>query len=365
MKERSHWGAIFLLVLLPGVILAWAGSALGLAPWVFRLESPLHCEPATSCYVMNYVDHDQGPGARDFLGGGLTYNGHNGTDFRVPLEAMRAGFPVLAASAGRVSRVVSWEPDATPEAVAQRTDTSDRHKFQPNVVLLDHGGGWETEYAHLRQGSVRVSPGQDVEAGQVLGLVGLSGWTSFPHLHFEVRFQGRPVDPFVGLTVDWPGQVKGPLWTPAALAAWPTGLVRELSSGFSEAVPDVKAMLWGVDHPASAHPTGKALVYWIRLLGPWRGDEVAISLLGPAGQVMGVRQNRYDHSGPVAAEYVGMALEGVPAWPPGNYTGHWVLRRTDLHGHTREFRGQHSLEMPEVDTTLGVGPGQKKAGKMR
>lgn len=56
------------------------------------------------------------------------------------------------------------------------------------TVLLDHGGGLQTLYAHLRQASVR--PGDWLERGQDLGAVGMSGSATGPHLHFEVRQRG-------------------------------------------------------------------------------------------------------------------------------------------------------------------------------
>jgi murein DD-endopeptidase MepM/ murein hydrolase activator NlpD len=62
-----------------------------------------------------------------------------------------------------------------------------------NVVVLDHGAGVSTVYAHLSSYSVR--PGQAVARGEVIGRVGSTGWSTGPHLHFEVRQDGQPVDP--------------------------------------------------------------------------------------------------------------------------------------------------------------------------
>jgi murein DD-endopeptidase MepM/ murein hydrolase activator NlpD len=65
-----------------------------------------------------------------------------------------------------------------------------------NLVIIDHGehdGGVESRYAHLA--SVAVRPGQRVAAGETVGAVGMTGRATGPHLHFEVRDGGRPVDP--------------------------------------------------------------------------------------------------------------------------------------------------------------------------
>ncbi|TET15076.1 MAG: hypothetical protein E3J77_02920 [Actinobacteria bacterium] len=62
-----------------------------------------------------------------------------------------------------------------------------------NSVMLYHGGGFATWYAHLS--SINVSIGQFVQRGQVIGLIGSTGWTTGPHLHFEVRINGAPQNP--------------------------------------------------------------------------------------------------------------------------------------------------------------------------
>jgi murein DD-endopeptidase MepM/ murein hydrolase activator NlpD len=62
-----------------------------------------------------------------------------------------------------------------------------------NLVFIDHGRGISTGYAH--QSSIAVSNGQDVTQGQVIGYVGCTGHCFGPHLHFEVRVNGSPVDP--------------------------------------------------------------------------------------------------------------------------------------------------------------------------
>lgn len=62
-----------------------------------------------------------------------------------------------------------------------------------NTVILDHGFGYETVYAHLYKSLVRK--GQKVRRSDIIGLVGNTGKSTGPHLHYEVRLNDRPVDP--------------------------------------------------------------------------------------------------------------------------------------------------------------------------
>ena len=94
---------------------------------------------------------------------------HDGKDYAVPI-----GTPVKAAGGGRVV-YVGWSSG------------------YGNTVIIQHQQGMRTLYAHLN--SFNVSSGQRVNRGQVIASSGNTGRSTGPHLHFEVRVNGRPVDP--------------------------------------------------------------------------------------------------------------------------------------------------------------------------
>lgn len=97
-------------------------------------------------------------------------------------------------------------------AVAGGTVTIEHPSWAGNLVRIDHGEGTETLYAHLS--ATTVANGQRVAAGQQLGNVGALGNATGPHLHFEVRLGGQPVNPMSflatgGGTLGWGGFSNG------------------------------------------------------------------------------------------------------------------------------------------------------------
>ena len=62
-----------------------------------------------------------------------------------------------------------------------------------NEVIIDHGFGYKTRYAHLH--SINVTQGQKLKRGQQIGQVGNTGKSTGPHLHYEILFKNKAVDP--------------------------------------------------------------------------------------------------------------------------------------------------------------------------
>ena len=101
---------------------------------------------------------------------GVLYEFHTGIDIRSSLRT-----PVVASAPGEVI-ATEWV------------------KGYGNLVIIDHGYNYETYYAHLSE--FKIQPGDKVERGQLIGLMGESGRATGPHLHFEIRLKDVPMNPY-------------------------------------------------------------------------------------------------------------------------------------------------------------------------
>ena len=101
------------------------------------------------------------------------------------------GQEIHAAADARVHTVLDGLPQEVPGAFNKSLPLSET---DGNSVILDLGHGRYAFYAHMQPGSIRVKPGETVKRGQVLGLVGNSGNTLAPHVHFHVMDGPSPID---------------------------------------------------------------------------------------------------------------------------------------------------------------------------
>lgn len=127
------------------------------------------------------------------------------TDGTTPEDYFAFGQDVLAAAEGTVVRATGDVPETEmPHAGESRSEFAVRvldamwekdpsgKIAEGNMVIIEHAGGEHSVYVHLKQGSVRVQPGDVVKRGQVIGQVGISGDGFQPHLHFQVNDGADP-----------------------------------------------------------------------------------------------------------------------------------------------------------------------------
>ena len=142
-------------------------------------------------FLNNFTD--QNPSSdlvRDWDCSEYTYDGHRGHDSLIrSFREQEIGVPVFAVRGGVVVETHDGEPDM---------NTRWNPETRANLVIIDHGGGYFGRYLHFKRGSVAVSPGQEVTAGTQLGLTGSSGFSDWPHLHFETQKDGQWLEPSAG-----------------------------------------------------------------------------------------------------------------------------------------------------------------------
>lgn len=285
----------------------------------FQLSLPLACEPHRTCFIQSYLDVDTSGDAKDYACGGATYDKHNGVDFRLlSAKATGAGVAVLAAADGRVKATRDGVSDVfyrdnKPGAVKGRECG--------NGVVITHADGWETQYCHMKQGSVAVSKSQYVKRGQKIGLVGFSGMADFAHVHMSVRHNGEIVDPFApdapkgacGLNAKDPS-----LWEPSVVARFGYRNGEIIGMGFTASPPDPSRL--ELDHTALApmRPDSSALLFYARFINLLAGDRIRLVVSGPGGPLVEQLSEPLERNKATYVSYTGKRRREAP-WQTGRY----------------------------------------------
>lgn len=292
-----------------------------------QLGLPVACEMGKTCFIQNYVDHQSGSGYKDYQCGHLTYDRHQGTDFRVIDEhAMAQGVPVLAAAPGRIIGVRDGEPDI---AISVRGQGSVAGKEAGNGVVIDHGDEWQTQYSHLRNGSVLVRVGDQVKEGQPIGLIGESGMADFPHVDFTVRKNGQPVDPFWPVN-SWACGINdrpAALWRPSISKSVSYIATAILQTGFAERIPsrlEAQTGRWGLNGKIESDTP--QLVLWASVMGVNAGDRWRMEVDTPLGQRLFSATGVIEGDKAIMVIGAGKRLD-AGRWPQGRYTGVFTLVR--------------------------------------
>lgn len=343
MSKARPWLGIFLL---PALLLAASPTVAAheLVPPEGGFALPLDCDFQEACLVQHYVDRDPTEGARDYRCGGNTYDSHQGSDLRLRTwAAMIQGVPVLAAAGG----IVRKAEDGAPDRLSDPQDPGESlAEINGNHLVIDHGAGWQTQYNHLRRNSLKVRSGDRVERGQMLGLVGLSGASNFPHLHFTVIFKSRVLDPFsatpVGADCHETGAV---LWHLAAAAQLPYRQGGPLEAGFAMERPEAERIRRGAYRTVGELPLEAPLIaFWATAWGLQRGDRESLSLAGPAGQSLADREETLKDDRGESSTYIGIKRRTAD-WPPGAYRGSYKVERQQEGRWITLFQVQKEVEL--------------------
>lgn len=294
------------------------------------LELPIDCNVGNTCWLVNLVDSDPGPGRQDFRCGPTSYNAHRGTDIAIANKRlMAAGVAVLASAPGTVLGTRDGMPETTPEELKSRTNI--RGRECGNGLTIRHTDKWTTQYCHMKAGSVRVQSGDVVRTGDILGDVGLSGLTQFPHIHITVRDGDTVIDPFTGRAQSSmcdPSSKPQGLWSASAAKALGYPGPQPFNLGFDIGKPNLGKVRAGLLTERIFKPSAPALVFWADSYTLQKGDVITMRLISPDQNVIGQSKTEVDRT--QARRYGFVGKKRPPGgWPVGIYTGRIEIQRGD------------------------------------
>jgi hypothetical protein len=279
----------------------------------FELAWPVACEIGKTCWIQQYPDNDTSKGTADYTCGSQSYDTHDGTDVRLRTTSDTAD--VVASAAGTIKDGRDGVPDRLVKTEGDRKAIANIECG--NGVVVDHGNGWETQYCHMKRGSVAVRKGQRVEAGQKLGEVGYSGDAAFPHLHLSVRKDGKKMDPFSG-ELGRPCETEDTsLWSKDIQSSitYTDGVILDL--GFADGPVELPELEQGAMPAFAPTPDMPALVAYAWTINLRQGDVLSVQLTGPGGEIAR-SEEPLERS---KAQYMLFAGKRKPqgGWPAGEY----------------------------------------------
>ena len=248
-------------------------------------SNPVQCNLGENCWVQNLVDFDNGPAHSDPFCGPATYNGHKGTDIRVAtIGELQAGIPVRAMADG----IVLGLRNTMPDRLVENGGDIERIKGKEcgNGVFIAHpgNGNWSTQYCHMQSGSIRVSKGQQVKRGDVLGFMGLSGHSTFPHLHVSVRKGKEIVDPITGRAASQDCKTDADslqsLWDKKTRQQIQNASSAIIASVFSSSPVDSSTVMKNSVAPATR---STPIIFYATFINVRKGDRVKLTVNGSNG----------------------------------------------------------------------------------
>ena len=290
-----------------------------------KFSLPLNCENGTTCFLQSYVDIDLTRKRQDPFCGTATYNGHKGTDIRVQTIAQLKGkIPILAMADGVV---VGMRNGMTDRLAATQSDFEKlKGKECGNGVVINHpglgDGKWQTQLCHLAKGSVRLKKSDRVKRGDMIGFMGLSGATQFPHIHFTVRHKGKFIDPVRGIAAGGSCQPEKDesLLTDKAAKTLKNIETPLLESGFASGRVSGKTLLFARAPKVTAKGP---MVFYAKFLNLHKGDQIRLTLTGPEGPMAQSTTKPLDRPKATYTAYTGKQGEVGS----GNYEGKADLLR--------------------------------------
>jgi len=283
---------------------------------------PLDCVPNVTCFIQNYVDIDPSENVSDYSCKSATYDGHKGTDFRLlSTQSAIKGVAVIAAASGVVRAI---RDGMNNRLLEDKNNPAIKNRECGNGVVIKHEEGWETQYCHLKKGSVNVQKGELISQGEKIGEVGYSGLAQFAHLHLTIRYNGELIDPFtgniIGASCSVSQKLDGGLWDKTVSEAFIYRHGEILQSGFSTTVVSIDSLENGDVPQPPSFSSAPAIILYARFINLEKGDQVSLEIAGLTGVLV---KNITDSLERKKAQYVTYSGLKRPknGWAKGKYVG--------------------------------------------
>jgi len=242
------------------------------------LENALHDE----LILVNYVDDDNTALIKDYMGNPHSYNGHNGTDMTLyNFRKMDQGMRVLAAAGGTVVQTEYSRYDR---------NTGPPYPDDGNYIIIEHDDGTFCWYWHFRKNSLTVEEGEAIQAEQILGLVGSSGYSTDAHLHFETGEYISSVwtkrDPWNGTYNPLPSLWKSqePYIGTAPLRIYDMGVFTQAAAGGDLSDIPIELFKERITQPIVMGADEPFIAVWLQFQGQ-AGDPYKLEILRPDNSV--------------------------------------------------------------------------------
>ncbi len=246
-----------------------------------QFNLPLRCQYQKDCFIQHYVDNDFNNinQYQDYNCGVLSYNQHKGTDFRIKnLQELDKNYEILAAADGIVIGIRNNAKDY---------DFTKKPQLVKNIecgngVTIKHEEDFETQYCHLKRGTLIPKIGQKIKTGDKIGIMGMSGKTEFPHLHFTVRKNDQIIDPFSSnktiKNINCNSKKK-PLWKKEVSRLLEYFPITVLDAGFSNIIPSNNKKQRVRELAASkVNINNDKLIFWLDIIGIKKNDILSAKL---------------------------------------------------------------------------------------
>lgn len=296
----------------------------------FRFSTPIDCDEDRGCKIIQFVDVSIDGRGNDFACGYRSVGGNRGTSYKIP-DLSRVWVDPIDVLSAADGVVLSRRDGIADVPFFGQSKTNRADEKWGNYVVVNHGGGWETVYAHLGKGTVDVAPGEFVKRGQTIGKVGLSGASAYPHLYFSVLRNKRAFDPYSG---KFAGEGCSMDFNPVhsmfdrdALSGFLYKQTELLSSGFSDHEVDIILALNGYLERPYLLASNVRLGLWGLVAGVREGDMWKVEVFAPGGDLIIDSKSQVASSSAmrVLGDEIEFSVSNLA--PIGHYWGRFSLLR--------------------------------------